>query len=217
MSAEHDTHHDIHHDTHRGRATMSVEHLRTGRGPEPGTRTRTAAAVRWAGTVLTTSVLLAATFVLAAAVLVPRLGGAVPYTVLTGSMQPAYPPGTMIVARPVAADDVALGTVITFQLASGRPEVVTHRVVGIARKPDGDLRFQTKGDANDAVDAQWVRPEQVRGALWYAVPRLGYVSELLTGEQRQRGVVVVAVVLLGYAALMVAGGARDRRRARTTA
>lgn len=205
MTAEHPSRHDG--------AAMSVEYFR----PEPEARhrrSRTAAAVRWAGTVLTTSVLLAATFVLAAAVLVPRLGGAVPYTVLTGSMRPAYPPGTMIVARPVAADDVALGTVITFQLASGRPEVVTHRVVTIARRPDGDLRFQTKGDANDAADAQWVRPEQVRGALWYAVPRLGYLSELLTGEQRQRGVVAVAAVLLGYAGLMAAGGARDRLRAR---
>jgi signal peptidase len=200
VSTEHDT-------------TMSVGHPRV----EPGSRSRTGAALRWAGTVLTTSVLLAATFVLAVAVLVPRLAGAVPYTVLTGSMQPAYPPGTMIVARPVAADDVALNTVITFQLASGRPEVVTHRVVAIARRPDGELRFQTRGDANDAVDPQWVRPEQVRGALWYAVPRLGYLSELLTGQQRQQGVVAVAAVLLGYAGLMAAGAARDRLRARRAA
>lgn len=196
---------------------MSVEQVHA---PDPGARHRravTTGIVRRAGTALTAVVLLAAAAILAVAVLVPRLAGATPYTVLTGSMQPAYPPGTMIVARPVTADDVALGTVITFQLTSGDPTVVTHRVVTIARKPDGDLRFQTKGDANDAPDPQWVRPEQVRGALWYAVPRLGYLSDLLTGEQRQRGVVVVAVVLLGYAALMAAGGARDRRRARESA
>jgi signal peptidase len=87
-------------------------------------------------------------------------------------------------------------------------------VVSIARRPDGEVRFLTKGDANNAPDQQWVRPEQVRGALWYAVPRLGYLGELLTGEQRQRGVAVVAAVLLGYAALMAAGTARDRQRAR---
>jgi signal peptidase I len=175
------------------------------------------AVVRYARTALTTAVLVAAAAVLAVAVLVPRLAGATPYTVLTGSMQPAYPPGTMVVVRPVAADDIGVGTVITFQLASGQPAVATHRVLTIARRPDGEVRFQTKGDANDAPDAQWVRPEQVRGALWYAVPRLGYLSELLTGEQRQRGVVAVAVVLLGYAAVMVAGGARDRRRSRNPA
>ena len=197
---------------------MSVEQVHP--GPDLGGRhrsARTTTVVRRAGTVLTAAVLLAAAAVLAVAVLVPRLAGATPYTVLTDSMRPAYPPGTMIVVRPVAADDVALGTVITFQLVSGKPTVVTHRVVTIARRPDGELRFLTKGDANDDPDQQWVRPEQVRGALWYAVPRLGYLSELLTGEQRQRGVVVVAVVLLGYAALMAAGGARDRRRARESA
>jgi signal peptidase len=170
--------------------------------------------LRYARTVLTTAVLLAAAAVLAVAVLVPRIAGATPYTVLTGSMQPAYPPGTMVVARPVAADDIAPGTVITFQIAPGQPAVATRRVVTIARGPDGELRFLTKGDANDDPDQQWVRPEQVRGALWYAVPRLGYLSELLTGEQRQRGVVAVAAVLLGYAALMAAGAARDRPRAK---
>jgi signal peptidase len=198
---------------------MSVEQVHP--GPDLGGRhhrsAATTTAVRRAGTVLTAAVLLAAAAVLAVAVLVPRLAGATPYTVLTDSMRPAYPPGTMIVVRPVAADDVALGTVITFQLVSGKPTVVTHRVVTIARRPDGELRFLTKGDANDDPDQQWVRPERVRGALWYAVPRLGYLSELLTGEQRQRGVVVVAVVLLGYAALMAAGGGRDRRRARESA
>jgi signal peptidase len=194
---------------------MSVEqvHPDTRAGARPG-RGRTSTAVRFAGSVLTATVLLAAASVLAVAVLVPRIGGATPYTVLTDSMRPAYPPGTMIVVRPVDADDVALGTVITFQLASGQPTVATHRVVSIARRPDGELRFLTKGDANNAPDQQWVRPEQVRGALWYAVPRLGYLSELLTGEQRQRGVAVVAAVLLGYAALMAAGAARDRQRAR---
>ncbi|MDT7581427.1 MAG: signal peptidase [Pseudonocardiales bacterium] len=195
---------------------MSVEQIDPWQGARHR-RPRTTTAARGAGTVLTAAVLLAAAFVLAVAVLLPRIGGATPYTVLTDSMRPAYPPGTMLVVRPVAADDIALGTVITFQVASGQPTVATHRVVTIARRPDGELRFLTKGDANAVPDQQWVRPEQVRGALWYAVPRLGYVSELLTGEQRQRGVVVVAVVLLGYAALMAAGGARDRRRARESA
>jgi len=159
--------------------------------------------------VLAASILLVAAFVLGAAVLVPRLAGGTPYTVLTGSMSPAYPPGTMIVTRPHAS--VGLGSVITFQLVSGKPEVVTHRVVAVARHPDGRMRFQTQGDANDSPDPQWVRPEQVRGVLWYAVPGLGHVSGLLTGDQRERGVQVVAVLLLGYAGVMFVSAYRRRR------
>jgi signal peptidase len=129
-------------------------------------------------------------------------------------MSPAYPPGTLIVARPVDGNDIGLGTVITFQLASGKPEVATHRVVAVARHPDGRLRFQTRGDANDSPDPQWVRPEQVRGALWYAVPGLGRVNALLTGDQRERGIQVVAVLLLGYAGVMFVGAHRRRRASR---
>ena len=165
-------------------------------------------ALRFARTVLVAVVLLAAAFVLAVAVVVPRLAGATPYTVLTPSMVPAYPPGTLVVDRPVAPEDVAIGQAITYQIAPGRPEVVTHRVVTIARHPDGNLRFQTRGDANNAVDAAWVRPEQLRGAVWYAVPHLGRLGGLLTGAQRRWGVDALAVGLLGYAVVVVVRGRR---------
>ena len=62
-------------------------------------------------------------------VLLPRMAGATPYTVLTGSMTPNLPPGTLVVVRPVDAGTIGTDSVITYQLASGEPEVVTHRVV----------------------------------------------------------------------------------------
>jgi signal peptidase len=68
-------------------------------------------------------------------VVAPLVLGATPYTVLTGSMRPTYPPGTMVVVRPVDVERVAPGDVVTYQLASGRPEVVTHRVVAVGVGP----------------------------------------------------------------------------------
>jgi signal peptidase I len=73
------------------------------------------------------------------------------------------------------------------------------------------VRIQTRGDANNGPDPTWVRPEQVRGKLWYAVPGLGRASSLLTGEQRQWGVQVVAFLLVGYAGVMFLAAARRRR------
>lgn len=185
-------------------------------------RERTATGPRavagFVGMVLAWLLLLTAVAVLLLAVLVPRVGGATPYTVLTGSMRPDYPPGTMVVARPVEPDQLAIGTVITYQLASGEPTVVTHRVVAVARNAaDGQLRFQTQGDANDTADEKWVRPEQIRGRLWYAVPHLGQVSRLLTGEQRELGILVVAIGLLGYAGAMFVRAARERLHDRKAA
>ncbi len=67
--------------------------------------------------------------VIAVAVVVPRLAGARPYVVLTGSMRPGMPPGTLVVVRPVDPRSIGVGDVITYQVASGEPDVVTHRVV----------------------------------------------------------------------------------------
>ncbi len=167
----------------------------------------------WAWRVTTWTVLLAALSALALVVVVPRLAGATPYTVLTGSMEPGLPPGTLIVVKPAPADDIGVGTVITYQLKSEQPTVVTHRVTSQAVDDEGVPVFQTKGDANEVPDRAWVRPVQIRGEKWYAVPYLGYVSNLLTGRERQMGIYVVAALLFGYAIVLVGSGLRDRRRA----
>lgn len=157
-------------------------------------------------------VILVAAVAVSLAVLVPRLAGATPYTVLSGSMRPDLPPGTLVVVRPVEPTEIEIGDVITYQLRSGDPEVVTHRVVTQGIDSDGDLVFRTQGDANDVPDEKWVQPVQIKGELWYSVPYLGYASDLLTGHQRQTGIYVVAAGLFGYALLMFAEAARDRRR-----
>ena len=106
------------------------------------------AVLGWVGQVLAWVAILAIAAVLAVAVLVPRLAGATPYAVLTGSMQPDYPPGTLVVAEPVPFDEIVIGDVITYQLQSGEPEVVTHRVIGRTTQPDGSSRLITQGDAD---------------------------------------------------------------------
>jgi signal peptidase len=168
--------------------------------------------LHWIARVAGWAVILGASAVLAAGVLVPRLGGGTPYTVLTGSMRPDLPPGTLVVVRPVNPVDIGVGSVITYQLESGRPAVVTHRVVSQGLDPEGHPVFATQGDANDAPDEQWVRPVQIRGELWYSVPYLGYLSTLLTGHERQLGVHVVATGLAGYALWAFLGAALGRRR-----
>lgn len=160
-------------------------------------------------------VILAAAAVLVVAVLLPRVAGATPYAVLTGSMRPHYPPGTLVVVRPTPFDELRVGDVVTYQLESGRPQVVTHRIVELGTDLDGKQLARTRGDANDVADREPVRDVQIRGRLWYAVPWLGYANGWLPGSQRQLGIYLVAGVLLGYAAVAFVGAARDRRVAKT--
>lgn len=168
--------------------------------------------VGWLGQVLAWSCVVAVAAALTAIVLVPRLAGATPYAVLTGSMSPGLPAGSLVVVRPVAPEDVGVGAVITYQLESGKPTVVTHRVIAVETAINGDRAFVTQGDANDVADPEPVLAVQVKGERWYSVPYLGHVHTLLSGSQRQIGVYVVGSLLLAYAAYMFTSSIRERRR-----
>lgn len=176
------------------------------------TPSRSGRVLSFVGQVAAWSVILVVAAVLAVAVLIPRLGGATPYTILTGSMTPGMPPGTLVVVKPVPMDQIGVGTVITYQLHSGEPTVVTHRVVAVGVNALDERVFTTQGDANEAADPAPVRPVQVRGERWYAVPKLGYLNTWLNGDQRQLAVYVVAGGLGMYALWMFGSSFVDRRR-----
>jgi signal peptidase len=157
--------------------------------------------------------------VLALAVLTivaPALVGGRPLTVLTQSMEPGLPPGTLVVVHPVAVGEIRVGDVITYQIESGKPGVVSHRVIEKTISTDGSTTFVTQGDNNDLPDENPVQAVQIVGVLWYSIPLLGWVNNAVNGEWR--GVIVPVVVggLFAYAAWMFFSGIRDHRQRRRT-
>ena len=159
--------------------------------------------------------LFAAVSLLAAVVVVPRLAGATPYTILTSSMRPHMPPGTLVVAKTVDPATLHTGDVITYQLRSGQPDVVTHRIVGVGQDGRGERLFTMKGDNNPTTDPAPARAVQIRGKVWYSVPYVGYLNQVITGRQHIIAVYVVAGLLLAYALFMTLSSVRDRRQARS--
>lgn len=160
--------------------------------------------------------LLGVVLVVAAMVIgIPALAKATPYTIVTASMEPSLPPGTLVVVKPTATDDIRIGDVVTYQLKSGRPEVVTHRVIAIQQpsRPGGQVRFITKGDANTLADPA-VRPVQVRGTVWYSVPLIGWVNNVVNGDTRAIVIPLLAAGLFVYAGWMVLAHVIGRVRAR---
>ncbi len=138
----------------------------------------------------------------AAVIVVPAVTGSTAYTVLTSSMEPKLPPGTLIVDRPVVTEDIRVGDVITYQLESGKPSVVTHRVSAITTTDTGAKLFTLKGDNNSQPDADLVLPAQIRGTLWYSVPLVGWVNVLVSGPARGWVIPVLAGGLFAYAGFM---------------
>lgn len=164
----------------------------------------------WVKNILSWTLLAAAVALLAALVVVPRLTGSTAYTVLTGSMQPNYPPGTLIVVKPTPGDQLKAGDVITFQPESGNPSVTTHRIVSIVDDIDGNRRFITKGDANNTSDDVQLVEAQIRGRLLYSVPYVGHLNRVLTNSARSIAILAVAVGLGAYALWMWYSSYRDR-------
>jgi signal peptidase I len=146
------------------------------------------------------SIVVAGVLALAVAVVVaPKVLGAVPLTVLSGSMEPGLSPGDVVVVRPVAAEDIRVGDVVTFQPVSDDPSLVTHRVVGLGVSGTGESTFTTRGDANGADDEPVVA-DQVMGRVAYSVPLVGHVTNASWGPTT---VTVAATALIAYALLVL--------------
>jgi len=162
--------------------------------------------------VAVSAALLALTLAVAIAVVaLPAVVGGSAMTVLTQSMEPGLPPGTLVVIKPTPVDDIAVGDVMTYQIRSGESAVVTHRVIS-KTYAGGEVTFITQGDNNSAPDAAPVQEIQVRGTLWYSLPLLGWVNTALNGPNRTIVVAIAVGGLFTYAAAMAIGTLRDRRR-----
>jgi signal peptidase len=171
--------------------------------------------LHYLGLGLSTGLLLFVALIGVLVIVVPAATGSTPYTILTTSMEPTYPPGTLIVVKPTDPQSINVGDVVTYQVKSNEPEVITHRVVQIVHSsdPDAELRFVTKGDNNGAADGE-IRAVQVRGVVWYAVPWIGYINNLVNGDARAVVIPLVATALFLYAGWMIISSVIQRRRRR---
>jgi len=70
--------------------------------------------------------------------------------VLTGSMRPAFGPGSAIVSRSIPVDRIRPGMVVIF-VPPGKSASYAHRVVAVTGSPTHPV-LTTKGDANPAAD-----------------------------------------------------------------
>lgn len=133
-------------------------------------------------------------------VLLPHTGlyrTAVP---LSGSMEPTFAPGDLLLLRPEPLSSVRVGQVITYTIPIGDHHLETHRVVRVLRGGDEPV-VQTKGDANARPDP-WTAVLH-GGTVWQVdrvVPHVG-AALLWLG----RPIVRVAFVLLLAVLLLRAG------------
>lgn len=117
-------------------------------------------------------------------------------TVLSASMRPTIPEGSVVIVTPLPATEVREGHVIMYRIPEEDRRVVAHRVVEVVEGGEQPV-VRTQGDANPEPDAWTARLEgdtlwQVRGA----VPALGHAVQALRHPwARSLSVGVVPAVL----------------------
>ncbi len=149
-----------------------------------------------------------------ATLLLPRAVGGDSLTVLTGSMTPKMPVGTLVVTRPVDPNLLGVGDVVTYvkpDEVTGEQELVTHRIVKV--RGTQPVSFVTKGDANDGRDLKPVFGPNVQGEVWYHLPYVGTFQQFFTSTPG--GAMTLGIALLAGYALFQAGSALRERRPRT--
>jgi len=135
---------------------------------------------KWAGNIILGLVVCFALF----AVLIPSVFSGGLAIVRSSSMEPAMRAGALAVMLPIDAADVKVGDIIAFDPPwdSGSDVTVSHRVIGVL--DNGQLRFDTKGDALEGSDPYYVPGESVQGKVLFSIPYLGYAANSALGYVR---------------------------------
>lgn len=133
----------------------------------------------------------------------PILLGWKPQVVLSGSMEPGIPVGSLVyIQQKTDVEEIRAGDVIAYRL--GEKAAVLHRVV---RVEEEERCFTTKGDANPAVDPGEVSFGQYMGKLAFCVPLAGYAAAAV--QHPWARIVGCALVVLS---VVIHGMARKRKR-----
>ena len=152
------------------------------------------------------AVLILAVIAVSLPLTAPRLMGYEAYAIVSGSMEPAIPTGSLVYAKAAEPEDLEPGDVIVFYGGFGSEAVITHRLV----ENDREAReLVTKGDANEANDVAPIPYSDLLGRVEKSVPVLGYFLPAIStmeGKLSLLGVLAAAVLL------QVAGG-RLRKKA----
>ena len=118
------------------------------------------------------------------------------YTVLSPSMEPQYPTGSVIYVKTIKSEELKVGDVITFKLT--QQITATHRIIEIVpnEKNKDFIYFRTKGDANKTADASLVAETDIIGKPVFKIRYLGFIANFIQRPAGRCVTVAFALILI---------------------
>jgi signal peptidase len=96
--------------------------------------------------------------------------------VLSGSMEPVFYSGDVVIVRKTDPGTLKESDIIAFRNGTS---VITHRIVGVKDLEAGAKQFTTKGDNNNVEDALAVTSDMVEGKYLLRVAKIGNFAMFL--------------------------------------
>lgn len=125
------------------------------------------------------------------------LGGFRIFNILTGSMEPEYGVGDIILTKEVEPKEIKVGDDITYLGKEGdfNGKIVTHRVRAVIPSETGEYKFITQGLTNDIADPE-ITASQVQGKVIYKTVILSFISGLVNNLYSMYFVIFIPIAII---------------------
>ena len=119
------------------------------------------------------------------------------FSVVTGSMEPKYHVGDVLLCKYVDPSTLSIGDDITYLGKTGtfKDKIITHRIIRIYRDDEGSYKFQTQGIASLNPDPP-IDPDQVYGKITKTLPFLSRLYKIVTTKGGFALCIIVPIIML---------------------
>lgn len=115
--------------------------------------------------------------------------------VLTGSMEPEIPVGSLVIINPTPYEEISIGDDITF-VRDSNLTLVTHRVIG---KDDETHYITTQGIANNSPD----KPTSYANVVGKVVLHIKYLGYLVIWTSTLKGKIICGIIIAALVAFSI--------------
>ena len=124
------------------------------------------------------------------------IGGYKIFRVITGSMEPEYEVGEVVISKEIDPKDIEVGDDIVYLGKTGEyaGKIIMHNVIGIDTNQDGRLTFRAKGLQSNSVEDPQINEEQIYGVVKYRAHILTILYNLATNVYSIFFIIIVLVL-----------------------
>ena len=118
------------------------------------------------------------------------------FCVITGSMEPQYTVGDIIISKEKKPEEFKIGDTLVYmgkqQEYNGK--IITHEIIKIEQDENGKYKFHTKGIANTVEDPV-VEENQAYGVVMYSTKLLTFLYRIMSNKYSLYFIIILPVTI----------------------